>query len=54
LTDVEVAGLFTTDAAPRDGLVAEFLLADGAGTVAADTAQGNDGMICGAAWATQS
>jgi hypothetical protein len=53
LTAAEVADVYTADAAPRDGLVAEFLLAAGAGTMAADTAQGNDGRICGANWATQ-
>lgn len=48
----EVAALYAMDTVPGD-LVAEFLLNADTGTVATDTAQGNDGTIVGAAWATQ-
>ena len=53
LTAAEVSSLYATDIAPRDGLVAEFLLNADTGTVANDTAQGNDGSIINALWATQ-
>jgi hypothetical protein len=49
----EVSGLYSTDAVPSDGLVAEFLLNTDTGTIATDTAQGNDGSIFGAAWEVQ-
>jgi hypothetical protein len=49
----EIAGLYTADAAPRVGLVAEFLLNSDTGTAAFDTAQGNHGGIVNATWAAQ-
>jgi hypothetical protein len=49
----EISALYSTDATPSDGLVAEFLLNADTGTVATDTAQGNDGDINGAAWDVQ-
>lgn len=49
----EVAALYSADAAPSDGLVAEFLLNADTGTTANDSAQGNDGTIVGAAWEVQ-
>jgi len=49
----EVAALYSADAAPQDGLVAEFLLNEDTGTTATDTAQGNDGKLIGAVWDTQ-
>jgi hypothetical protein len=49
----EVSALYVSDAAPADGLVAEFLLNADTGTIAADTARGNDGTIFGAAWGVQ-
>jgi hypothetical protein len=53
LSAAEVSSLYATDIAPRDGLVAEFLLNADTGAVANDTAQGNDGSIINALWATQ-
>jgi len=49
----EISALYAIDAAPSDGLVAEFLLNADTGTTATDTAQGNDGNIIGAAWDVQ-
>lgn len=49
----EVSALYSSDAAPSNGLVAEFLLNVGSGTTAADTAKGNDGNIFGAVWDVQ-
>src|SRR5215469_12665517 len=49
----EVAALYSADAAPQDGLVAEFLLNEDTGTTAAETAQGNDGKLIGAVWDMQ-
>jgi hypothetical protein len=49
----EVSALYSTDTTPSDGLVAEFLLNADTGTVATDTAQGNDGNILGASWHIQ-
>jgi hypothetical protein len=45
--------LYSADAAPQDGLVAEFLLNEDTGTTAADAAQGNDGKLIGAVWNLQ-
>jgi hypothetical protein len=53
LTAAEVSSLFATDITSRDGLVAEFLLNADTGTVANDTAKGNNGSIINALWATQ-
>jgi hypothetical protein len=53
LTATEVSSLYATDMTPRDGLVAEFLLNADTGTVANDTAQGNNGSIVNALGATQ-
>ena len=53
LTAAEVSSLYTTDLTPQDGLVAEFRLNAGTGTLASDTAQANDGSIVNARWATQ-
>jgi hypothetical protein len=49
----EISGLYTADAAPRVGLVAEFLLNSDTGTAAFDTARGNHGSIVNATWAAQ-
>jgi hypothetical protein len=49
----EVATLFSSDIAPTEGLVAEYLLNANTGTTAVDRVQGNDGEILGAAWKTQ-
>ena len=49
----EISALYSSDAAPPDGLVAEFLLNDGSGATVADTVQGNNGNIFGAVWDVQ-
>jgi hypothetical protein len=49
----EIRRLYESDDAPRDAIVAEFLLNADRGRQAADTAKGNDGLIHDAAWATQ-
>jgi hypothetical protein len=49
----EVLALYTSDAVPSDGLVAEFLLNGDTGAIASDSAQGNDGTIFGAIWSVQ-
>jgi len=51
LLAAEIAGLYATDTAPPDGLVAEFLLDADTGTSAIDTALGNSGNINSATWA---
>ena len=49
----EVWDLYSTDNAPRDGLVGEFLLNADTGVTAIDSAQGNNGTIVNAAWAIE-
>jgi concanavalin A-like lectin/glucanase superfamily protein len=49
----EISALYSTDAAPPDGLVAEFLLNADTGTIAIDSAQGNNGNLFGATWDVQ-
>jgi hypothetical protein len=54
LTPEEIMALYESDTAPRDWLVAEFLLNQQNGTQATDTAYENHGMIYGGAtWAVQ-
>jgi hypothetical protein len=53
LSPDEVSALYSSDASPADGLVAEFLLNSDTGATATDTAQGNDGTIMGAVWEVQ-
>jgi len=53
LSATEIAALYAADTAPRNGLVAEFLLNADTGTVAADSAARNNGAIVGAKWVTQ-
>jgi hypothetical protein len=53
LTAAEVSDLYTADTTPRNGLVAEFLLNVDTGTTAFDSAQGNNGTIFNAVWATE-
>jgi hypothetical protein len=50
LSGDEIATLYSTGAVPPDGLVAEYLLSEGAGNVAYDTAGGNDGAISSVTW----
>ena len=53
LTDTEVGDLYQSDQVPTDGLVAQYLLDEGSGTVAFDTSGGdNNGTIHGATWST--
>jgi hypothetical protein len=54
LTCGEVSDLLTADAAPLNGLKAEFLLNADTGATVVDTAQANNGTIFNAVWATQS
>jgi hypothetical protein len=53
LTAAEVSDLYSTDTAPQDGLVGEFLLNADTGATAIDSAQGNNGTIVNAAWAIE-
>jgi len=53
LSSEEIRDLYLHDAAPRDWLAAEFLLNEGQGPTANDTAYRNHGMINGATWAIQ-
>ena len=46
----EIAALYATNTVPPDGLVAEYLLHEGSGDVASDTADSHDGAIVGATW----
>jgi hypothetical protein len=50
----EISALYSADAVPSAGLIAEFLLNSDIGTTAPDTVQGNDGNIFGATWDVQS
>ena len=49
LSPVEIQSLYLRDEAPRHLLAGEFLLNEGQGTIAYDSARGNDGIIYGAA-----
>ncbi len=54
LIPTEITALYESDTVPQTGLVGEFRLDAGSGSVATDTTtQGNDGTICNATWATQ-
>ena len=53
LSATEVSDLYAADKTPRDGLVGEFLLNGDTGATAIDAAQGNNGTIVNAAWATE-
>jgi hypothetical protein len=51
LTKTEVCDLYQSDLVPPDGLVAQYLLDEGSGTVAVDTSGGNNNAtIYGATW----
>jgi hypothetical protein len=52
LTNTEVGDLYQSNQVPTDGLVAQYLLDEGSGTVAFDTSGGNNGTIHGARWQT--
>ena len=47
LTDQEISDLYNLNVVPPDGLVAEYLLNEGAGAIAHDTAGAHDGNING-------
>jgi hypothetical protein len=47
----EIAALYAFNKVPRNGLVAEYLLHEGHGAVAHDSAGHHDGTIFGATWA---
>jgi hypothetical protein len=53
LSSQEIRALYVRDTAARDWLVGEFLLNEGHGATANDTAYMNHGVIHGATWATQ-
>jgi hypothetical protein len=53
LSATEISNLYSRDSAPAEGLVAEFLLNADTGATAVDTAQGNNGVVVNATWATQ-
>ncbi len=48
----EIASLYADDAAPRDGLVAEYLFTEGSGNIAHDTGGSHDATLVGATWST--
>jgi hypothetical protein len=50
----EISALYSAEAVPQDGLVAEFLLNSNAGATAVDSIQENNGEIFNAIWAMQS
>jgi len=50
LTAGEIDSLDSSGVVPRQGLVAEYLLGEGRGTVAHDTADSHDGAVAGARW----
>ena len=53
LTNAEVGNLYQSDQVSPDGLVAQYFLDEGSGTVAFDTSGGNNnGTIHGATWMT--
>ena len=49
----EVTQLYAQDSTPRDGLVAEYLFAEGSGDTAYDTAGGHDASLQGATWGSE-
>jgi hypothetical protein len=53
LSASEISSLYSADAAPQNGLVAEFLLNNDTGVTAIDTVQANNGTIFNGYWATQ-
>lgn len=50
LSAQEVSDLYFLESVPQDGLVAEYLLNEGAGDTAFDTADGHDGRVFGSEW----
>ena len=54
LSDGEIQDLYASDVVPADGIVAEYLLNEGQGDVAHDTAGGHDGAVAGATWGSGS
>ncbi len=54
LSAQEVSDLYALGNVPQDGLVAEYLLNEGAGSTAFDTADGHDGTVFGATYGSDS
>lgn len=54
LSAQEINDLYALGSVPPDGLVAEYLLNEGAGSIAFDTANGHDGTIFGSMWGLDS
>ena len=50
----EINDLYALGIVPQDGLVAEYLLNEGAGNTAFDTADGHDGTVFGSMWGSNS
>ncbi|MFS8086140.1 MAG: LamG domain-containing protein, partial [Acidobacteriota bacterium] len=50
LNAAEVQALYVSNVVPQNGLVAQYLLTEGSGNVAHDTARGHDGNVIGAQW----
>jgi hypothetical protein len=51
LTASEIEKLYASDVVPRQGLVAQYRLNEGSGSVIHDTAHGHDGTLLNAEWA---
>jgi hypothetical protein len=50
LTATEIGNLYNSGIVPQQGLVAEYLLEEGRGSLARDTKDSHDGLIFGARW----
>jgi len=50
LDSVEIHDLYYSDAAPKNGLVAQYLLNEDSGDVVHDSVGGHDGKVVGASW----
>ena len=48
----EISDLYASGIVPQDGLVAEYLMNEGADTTVFDTVGGNDGTVFGATWSS--
>lgn len=50
LAAAEIQRLYASNAVPPNGLVAQYLMVEGGGTIIHDSAQGHDGHVAGAQW----
>jgi hypothetical protein len=50
LNSAEVLALYASNVVPQNGLVAQYLLTEGSGGTAHDTAKGHDGNVIGTRW----